>query len=177
MGFTMNPSSIRTALRVSRERSCLAAARASAGAPLLDSNVHRRLLGDAGKNSARRNGEVAAQTKGARRYCVSCEQAIAPLDGVVRLEFGTVVYRKRGAVYRPYPDDYPRWIHGGCMARLELVFEQCHLCGQQFYQSETAVDLVVGNLDTSGKFLEQKALGRAHWACICWAGVPLDAEG
>ena len=63
------------------------------------------------------------------------------------------------------------------MARLELVFEQCHLCGQQFYQSETAVDLVVGNLDTSGKFLEQKALGRAHWACICWAGVPLDAEG
>jgi hypothetical protein len=99
------------------------------------------------------------------------------MDRAVKVTFGGVTYRKRGAVFAPYADDYPRWIHENCMAqRLDLVHDKCQLCGTQFYAEETAVDLVVGHLGANERFVEQRALGRAHWACLCLSGVPLDEE-
>jgi len=55
---------------------------------------------------------------------------------------------------------------------------QCQLegCGTQFYPDETVVELVVGHYGANGRFSEDGVLGRAHWACLCWNGIPLDDE-
>jgi hypothetical protein len=101
------------------------------------------------------------------------------MDRAVKLTFGGVKYCKRGAVFTPYHDDYPRWVHVKCTPRLHLSSDMCQLegCGTQFYPTETAVDLIVGHIEANGRFVEQGALGCAHWACLCWNGIPLDEEG
>lgn len=87
------------------------------------------------------------------------------------VEYGTVTYKKWGAMFTQMADEPNRTAHLKCLVTsgvfLEhLEVEQCAMCGEQFYPRETVI-----------KFETHDEIGYAHWACVAEStNFPVDVE-
>lgn len=105
---------------------------------------------------------------------------------VARIRYGCARNMKRGTVFKHFPGDPDRWIHQGCVhgSGVDIEFmklEKCVFCDGQFFEAETALELVSGRLsrgpgDPCFVFTEEH-IGHIHWACaVDSTDLPIDID-